>query len=178
MKRAAVKQLPKEQQLSTYSNSQLVIANAIASQQKEQHSQLNKNKAKQLQLNGVKKGKEVVDDKLASIFMQIRQSAQYNNGPNNKFDQFPQYDNRNIHDNANLWKMMRKMAGAGALLPPSHSDNNRLECSVIDDKSTLNDIFAPNYAQTISRAQAGNILPAMSVANSEAVKLIAKPQIG
>jgi hypothetical protein len=32
---------------------------------------------------------------------------------------FVEYDNKNIHENANLWKMMRKMAGAGALLPPS-----------------------------------------------------------
>lgn len=74
--------------------------------------------------------------------------------------------------------MMRKMAGAGALLPPTHSDNNRLEFSMIDDKGSLNNNFVPNYTQTISRAQGGNILATMSVANSEAIKHTTKSQMG
>ena len=46
--------------------------------------------------------------------------------------QFAEHYNRNIHDNASLWKMMRKMAGAGALIPPSQSDNNRTDTSIMD----------------------------------------------
>ncbi len=115
--------------MSTYSNSQLVIANTLPGQFPNEKTKF---KRRQLQSNNgtAKKGNEVVEDKLANIFNQIRKSAQYNNDQGMvssatvSSNPFVEYDNRNIHENANLWKMMRKMAGAGALMPPSQSDNN------------------------------------------------------
>ncbi len=91
--------------------------------------------------------------------------------------QFAEQDNRNIHDNATLWKMMRKMAGAGALIPPSQSDNNRVDSSIMDQLISSNN-SAPNYLRTISRTNGGNILPAMSVANSDAIKYSTKVMVG
>ena len=72
---------------------------------------------------------------------------------------------------------MRKMAGAGALIPPSQSDNNRIDTSIMDQMVSSNN-SAPNYLRTISRTQGGNILPAMSVANSEAIKYSTKVMVG
>jgi hypothetical protein len=37
---------------------------------------------------------------------------------------------------------------------------------------------APNYLRTIRRTHGGNILPAMSVANSDAIKYSTKAMIG
>jgi hypothetical protein len=73
--------------------------------------------------------------------------------------------------------MMRKMAGAGALIPPSQSDNNRIDTSIMDQLVSVNN-SAPNYMQTISRTHGGNIFPAMSIANSDTVKYATKIMVG